>query len=59
MAKLAGVSESLIVRNVYACEVLGPRVCHRLVMRDWTIAKLYRYAKSVEPERGRGWRLVL
>ena len=57
---MAGVSEALIVRNVYACEVLGPVVCHRLVMRrDWTIAKLYRYAKRVEPERGRRWRLVV
>ena len=37
-----------------------PTISSRLIRRfNWSIAKLYRYAKRVEPERGRGWSLVL
>ena len=56
----AQVSETLMKRLVYACEVLSPTISSRLIRRfNWSIAKLYRYAKRVEPERGRGWSLVL
>ena len=60
MAMQAQVSETLMKRNVYACEVLSQPIASRLIRKfDWSIAKLYRYAKRVEPERGRRWRLVV